>query len=118
MTPPHTELDVKGNPINLLGKRLREARERRNMTQAELAEVLGLVVSAISHFETGSREPCVRNLKRLALALGVSADWLLDIPYKYRRVEVDIECRYKFTKSQQRAIERLTPHEPNCYERT
>lgn len=58
--------------------RLKEIREERGLSQADLAEKSGLQTSAISHFETGRRSPSFDNLKRLADALGSSIDALLD----------------------------------------
>jgi len=60
-------------------KRIKEARERRGITQAELAGRCNLHVTAISAFESGRRSPCIENLIKLAIALRVSVDWLLDI---------------------------------------
>ena len=57
--------------------RLREARELRNMNQAELAEKAGLPASSISHFEAGSRKPSFDNLRRLAGGRNVTTDFLL-----------------------------------------
>jgi len=47
------------------------------MNQDQLAERSGLEASAISHFETGTRLPSFENLKRVADALRVSADYLM-----------------------------------------
>lgn len=58
-------------------RRLREARELRGQSQAELAEAASLPSSSISHFEGGGRKPSFDNLKRLAGALDVSTDFLL-----------------------------------------
>lgn len=60
-------------------ERMREARERRGYTQAHLAERMGVQSSTVSHFETGGRRPSMHNLRRLAMALNVSADYLLGI---------------------------------------
>lgn len=60
-----------------LALRLKEARENRELRQAELAKRTGLQPSAISQFETRQREPSPENLKKLAHALGVSTDFLL-----------------------------------------
>jgi transcriptional regulator with XRE-family HTH domain len=49
------------------------------MTQAELAKESGIKFT-IAQFETGARLPSVENLKKLALALNVSTDSLLDMP--------------------------------------
>jgi len=39
------------------GKRLRKAREKKGMTQAELAKVAALGESTVSFYESGKREP-------------------------------------------------------------
>jgi transcriptional regulator with XRE-family HTH domain len=57
--------------------RLRYARELRQLNQADLAVRARLQPSAISHFETGTRQPSFDNLRRLADALAVSIDYLL-----------------------------------------
>ncbi|MFZ5757910.1 MAG: helix-turn-helix domain-containing protein [Pseudomonadota bacterium] len=60
--------------------RLRQIRELRKMTQAELAQKTGMPVTSISHLEgnsRSSRKPSFDNLKRLATALEVSTDFLL-----------------------------------------
>ncbi len=59
--------------------RLRSARLRREMSQAELAEKAGLVPSWISHFEAGRRLPSLEVFRKLCIALGVTADSLLGL---------------------------------------
>lgn len=56
---------------------LREQRELRGLTQAELADRAELTAAAISHFETGLRVPSPRNLLKLAEALEVTMDFLI-----------------------------------------
>jgi len=58
-------------------ERLRAAREKRDLSQADLATKADLQPSAISHFETGTRKPSFENLRKLADALSVSIDYLL-----------------------------------------
>ena len=58
-------------------ERLRAAREKRDLSQGELAKRSGMQASAISHFETGARKPSFDNLRRLADALDVTTDYLL-----------------------------------------
>jgi transcriptional regulator with XRE-family HTH domain len=65
------------DPSAIFPTRLREARELRRLSQAELASRAKLQASAVSHFETGTRRPSFDNLRRLADALGVSTDYLL-----------------------------------------
>ncbi len=62
---------------NIFPKRLLEARNSRDLSQDELAKRATLQPSAVSHFETGTRKPSFDNLKRLADALEVTADYLL-----------------------------------------
>jgi transcriptional regulator with XRE-family HTH domain len=65
--------------VHALGARLAAARESARLTQAELAEVLGIrSPETISRYERGEREPRFSSLCRLASALGISVDDLLD----------------------------------------
>lgn len=65
------------NATDVFPERLRAAREKRGLSQSDLAERARLQASAISHFETGSRKPSFDNLRRLADALDVTTDYLL-----------------------------------------
>ena len=60
------------------GKRLREFRKKRNLTQREVAAKIEVSEQALSKWENGDCLPDVYNLKLLALALNVSVDCLLD----------------------------------------
>lgn len=62
------------------GARIRIMRNFLGLTQAELAEKVGVSKQAIATYETGKREPPFRNLIRLARIFKVSADWLLGEP--------------------------------------
>lgn len=61
-----------------LGRRIARARERRGLTQAQLAEALGLSQSAISRIESGVRAVDSLELARIAAVLGVSVLELLE----------------------------------------
>lgn len=70
---------ITGKPgMDGFAERLVCVREMRRMTQDRVAKATGLHPAAISHFETGHRIPCAANLRRLCIALNVSADYLLD----------------------------------------
>jgi transcriptional regulator with XRE-family HTH domain len=64
-------------PSDVFPERLRTAREKRGLSQGDLATRAGFQASAISHFETGTRKPSFDNLRRLADALDVTTDYLL-----------------------------------------
>ena len=55
------------------------AREKKNMTQKELADIIGVAKSTYSLYESGNREPNVQTIKKIADALNVSADTLLGL---------------------------------------
>ncbi len=57
---------------------LKNCRQDKNLNQTELAQKTSLQPSAISHFESGSRKPSFDNLIKLADALEVTTDYLLD----------------------------------------
>lgn len=59
------------------GDRLRKAREQRDLTQAQLAEVSSVSRASIANYEAGKTMRKLQG-KTLALALGVSYDWLKD----------------------------------------
>lgn len=60
------------------GRRLKQVRELRGQTQAELAERAGLTAVQISHFETGVKPSASAiTLVKLSDALSVTIDYLL-----------------------------------------
>lgn len=63
----------------LFTTRLREARDVRGWSQAELAQRADMQPSAIAHFEAARRKPSFDNVRRLAKALGVSTDYLMGV---------------------------------------
>ena len=63
---------------SIFGRRLRQARDLRGLTQAQLAEKSRVSAVMISHFETGARPSAsADNLVKLSNALEVSIDYLL-----------------------------------------
>ncbi len=64
-------------PSEKFQKRLKIARVVRQWNQSELAKNANLPLSSIAHFEIGSRKPSFDNLRRLAIALNVTTDYLL-----------------------------------------
>ena len=60
------------------GAAIKQLREQRNLTQAELADKLGVSSKAISKWETGKGLPDISLLKPLAQALGISVIELMN----------------------------------------
>ena len=61
-----------------IGNRIKEKRRERNLTQEELASMLGVTKAAVSKWENEESYPDITLLKPLARAFGVSVDELLD----------------------------------------
>jgi DNA-binding XRE family transcriptional regulator/desulfoferrodoxin (superoxide reductase-like protein) len=60
------------------GHTIKQLRESRNMTQAALAEIIGVSSKTISKWETGKGLPDISMLQPLALALGISVIELMN----------------------------------------
>lgn len=60
------------------GARLREARLRRMLTLRELAEQTGVGFDTISRIETGNQRPRISTLRKLAAALEVDPETLIE----------------------------------------
>ena len=58
-------------------KRLATLRNERGMTQGTLAQHVGIHVSQLRRYEAGSSSPTLDVLRKLAIALSVSADTLV-----------------------------------------
>lgn len=63
----------------LRGDRVRRRREDLGWTQLDLAYRAKLVPRQVSDFERGMVDPSASALRRMALALAVSCDWLLGL---------------------------------------
>ena len=68
---------MRNRPLRTLGIRLREARERKELLQREVAEKIGCHTMTVSKYERDAQDPSSKNLAALAELYDVSADWLL-----------------------------------------
>jgi repressor LexA len=73
--------------VNLLGGKIKELREKLNLTQQDLADKLNIGQSTIGMIESDKRIPGRKTLTKLATFFGVSLDYLL----KDENVEEDFE---------------------------
>jgi len=62
-----------------LGRKIKVLRAENKMTQGELAKILKVAVSTLSHYEINNREPNFETLKELSKIFDVSIDWLLGV---------------------------------------
>ena len=61
------------------GKRIKQLRKQKQLTQEQLAKRLWVTKSIISAYESGSRFPSLDILINLAYTLNVSTDYLLGV---------------------------------------
>ncbi|MBN2257936.1 MAG: helix-turn-helix transcriptional regulator [Anaerolineaceae bacterium] len=64
--------------VNGFSHRLRELRKQKNLSQNELGVKAGIHFTHISQYERGLSLPAMDTLKRLATALEVTADYLME----------------------------------------
>lgn len=76
----------------IIGDVIKCKRQKKNMTQAELAERLNITPQAVSRWEMGVSYPDIAMIPLLSKELGVSADELLGIVPSYqKRDEPEVE---------------------------
>ena len=63
-----------------IGDRIRRIRKKQRLTQAELAMMSGLSLSAIQGYEQGRYEPKRKSLESIAEVFKISVDELYDTP--------------------------------------
>ena len=64
-------------------QRLRELREDRDLTQQDIADVLGMKQQQYSNYERGVRDLPIEYLVTLCLFYGVSSNYILGLPKDY-----------------------------------
>ena len=70
-----------------MGEKLRSLRTEKKLTQKQVADRIGLTISAVSSYESGSRYPSYEALIKLAHIFHVSTDYLLGMTDR-RNVDV------------------------------
>jgi len=65
------------NEILQFGKKLREVRLKKNLSQGDVARILGVHRSYISGLERGRRNPSLLTVQKVAKALGVNVGDLI-----------------------------------------
>lgn len=74
----------------LIGKRIKELRTERKMTQEQLADLVGVSFQAVSKWENGIALPDITLVPRLARIFGVTTDELLAYDQAEIRSEIEL----------------------------
>lgn len=70
-----------------MGEKLKVLRLEKKMTQKQVADIIGLAISAVSSYESGSRYPSYDVLVQLSRIFHVTTDYLLGMTDK-RNIDV------------------------------
>ena len=70
------------------GNRILELRTRFNLSQAELAEMLGVTNKAVSKWETGKAKPTVNTIRKLAAIFNTDVNELLALKDGMRKMDI------------------------------
>lgn len=62
----------------LIGKRIRDAREQAGMSQLQLGQKVGYSAMGVSHLESGNRKIKIEDLQEIAKQLDVDINYLLE----------------------------------------
>ena len=79
--------------IMMFGRKLKSLRERKEMSQGEVAKHFNLTNATYSRYENGIHQPDYDMLKRLANYFNVSIDYLLDNEANLADAEKIIDLR-------------------------
>lgn len=64
------------NQMTTVGSRIVEARKAKEMTQLDLAKLLGISRAAVGQWEIDATSPSIAKLEEVAMILGVEPQWL------------------------------------------
>jgi transcriptional regulator with XRE-family HTH domain len=104
--PFYPELVKKKAPPELrFDDRLVSLRKARSLTQQGLADLVGMHISQIRRYESGQSQPTLDAIRKLSIALSVSADMLL-FEKDERGPDDDLKLQFE-------AVSRLNAEEKN-----
>ena len=93
---------------NITGKNIKMLRKQKQLTQKELADMLGYGYTAISNYENGRNEPSIKDLIKISDIFDISVDELIghnklyntdinffDIIRKTNSIKTDMKIKIK-----------------------
>ena len=107
-----------------VGDRIKEARLKANMTQAELAKKLNTSYVVISQYENNKRNPKLGTIEKIAVALGIPTKALLpdylaleeSAEYVARCISKSLHAQEIFTDEFFNSDEMIDPEQPPLFE--
>ena len=94
----------------LIGDRIREARERKHLSQMKLAMLANLSLITVSNMESGKYLPNLKNLIKVSRVLGVSIDYLVSgSDSKGNEIYIE-EIRTKISKMDENGLKHISKY--------
>ena len=90
--------------------RLVKLRREHRLTQPQMADRVGLHVNQIRRYESGSAQPSLEALKKIAIAMSITTDWLIfgeDERGPDDDLRLQFEAVSQFSEDDKRAIKAL-----------
>ena len=90
--------------------RLVKLRREHLLTQPQMADRVGLHVNQIRRYESGSAQPSLEALKKIAIAMSITTDWLIfgeDERGPDDDLRLQFEAVSQFSEDDKRAIKAL-----------
>ena len=79
-TKPNIKKQDEKERRQLFGARMKMIRQMLGLKQSDIAKKLNITIQSVKNYESGIREPSIKNLITLANILNVTTDWLLNVP--------------------------------------
>jgi transcriptional regulator with XRE-family HTH domain len=83
------------------GKRLAEYRKQRGLTQVQLCELVGVQIAQMRNYEGDRSQPTLEVIRKLALALDITADELVFDPSERMPLLLDKELLKQWERLEQ-----------------
>lgn len=65
--------------MNTFGEKIKDLRKDKGLTQREVAKILSVTISTLSHWECDYQEPSFKDLATICKFYNVSADYLIGL---------------------------------------
>ena len=96
-----------GNETKLaFATRLNDLIDKQGLRQSDLSELSGIATGTISGYRNGEKEPTITNLRKIAQALDVSADYLLGLS-DVQSADIDTQDICKKIGCSEKSLENL-----------
>ena len=77
----------------LIGKQVTKIRQERNLTQAQLAELLDVAIETVSRLERGVSIPSLKTLEKISQKLDISLKDIFDFKNPTKKTPTDKEIK-------------------------